>query len=527
MNMKKSNNNNPPLLKRRSFLKAFAGLPVVGLLGYEILQKLAYENDSGYSIVNELGLESSYDKQSGRKQKSKKKNSLKKDLIRLGIIGYGGRANFLAQGLGYMHPDEVKNRIKNNELDSWLAQENLNVAIVGICEVFDERAEQGMVTATNNAHPGKWQGSDIPVVRYKHYHDLLNNPNIDAVVIATPEHHHAQMVVDAVQAGKHVYCEKSFTRTEDELYEAYNAVKNSNIVFQLGHQVSQNPIFNKAKEIINKGILGDINIIETTTNRNTAHGAWIRHIDDNGNPKPGNINSIDWEQWLGTRPKVPFSIDRYYNWTKRFDYSTGMLGQLFTHEFDAVNQLLNIGIPKTVTASGGIYLWKDNRDIPDVLNVSFEYPDPGLTLLYSASLGSSRSRGRVFMGRDGSMELGNTIKLSVDKDSQKFKQQISKGIITPDENIVTFGLENEVDAVTSATTKYYSSRGLTSSVIDGKKVDLTYLHLKEWVDCIRDGGETSANIERSFEEGVAVQMAQKSYLEKRQVKWDPIKRRII
>ena len=124
------------------------------------------------------------------------------------------------------------------------------------------------------------------------------------------------------------------------LYELYDTVKNSKIVYQLGHQITQSVIFQQAKDIIKKDILGKITLVETTTNRNTADGAWIRHLDKDGNPKPGDEKSIDWEQWLGNAPKVPFSIDRYYNWTKFFDYDIGLIGQLFTHEFDAVNQLL-------------------------------------------------------------------------------------------------------------------------------------------------------------------------------------------
>lgn len=167
--------------------------------------------------------------------------------------------------------------------------------------------------------------------------------------------------------------------------------------FQLGHQITQNVIFQQAKQIIDKNILGKITLIETTTNRNTAEGAWIRHLDSNGKPKPGDLNTIDWKQWLGNRPAVPFTADRFYNWTKFFDYDFGMLGQLFTHEYDAVNQLLHIGIPHSAVASGGIYFWKDNREIPDVLQAVFEYPEKEMTLMYSASLASSRQRGRVFM----------------------------------------------------------------------------------------------------------------------------------
>ncbi len=516
-----SDTHDKPSMQRRNLLKALAGIPILGLFGNQLFRNMVYEKSSYIDWPKELGLNFNT---SG---KSKIPISSNKDIIRIGIVGWGTRAISLGYALGYMHPEALNERIKNGQHLDWLKQANLNIAITGICDVFDERAEHGLTTVKSNLHPDGYISTGLKVKRFKHYHDMLNSPDIDAVIIATPEHHHAQMVIEAAHAGKNIYCEKSFTRTEQEIYDAYDAVKNSNIVFQLGHQISQSPIFHKAKEIINKNILGDISLVETTTNRNTASGAWIRHLDKDGNPKHGNIKSIDWQQWLGSRPKVPFSVDRYYNWTKWFDYSTGLLGQLFTHEFDAVNQLLQMGIPKTVTASGGIYFWKDNRDIPDSLNVSFEYPDNNFTMLYSASLGNSRSRGRVFMGRDASMELGSTIKLAIDKNSKRFKKQIDTGKIIPGEFLESFDFGQEIDAISSATTKYYTSRGLTTAKIDGISVDLTHLHIKEWIDTIRNGGETSANIERSFEEGVAVQMAHKAYIEKRQVRWDPIKRRIV
>jgi predicted dehydrogenase len=357
---------------------------------------------------------------------------------------------------------------------------------------------------------------------------MLKDDSIDAIIVATPDHQHARITTDAVKAGKHVYCEKSIALTEDELNEVYNTVKNSDRVFQLGHQITQNAIFQQAKQIIKKEILGKITLVETTSNRNTASGAWIRHLDANGNPKPGSLATIDWDQWLGNRPKVPFTIDRYYNWTKFFDYDTGMLGQLFSHEYDAVNQLLRMGIPKSAMASGGIYYWKDNREIPDTLQVAFEYPDRDMTLLYSATLANSRQRGRYFMGHDASMNLGGSLTITADRNSTKYKQQIKDGVIDTKSPMVTVSPgSGSVDAVTSATEKYYASRGLTSTVINGKRVDVTHLHIKEWINCIRHGGETSANIYRAFEEGVTILMAQKSYVEKRRVEWDPVLRKIV
>ena len=336
-------------------------------------------------------------------------------------------------------------------------------------------------------------------------------------------------VIEAIRAGKHVYCEKSVSHTEEGLYEVYDTVRNSDRVFQLGHQITQNVIFQQAKEIIKRDILGKITLVETTTNRNTASGAWIRHLDSDGNPKPGDESSIDWKQWLGDSPYKPFTTDRYYNWTKWFDYDMGMIGQLFTHEFDAVNQLLRIGIPASAVSSGGIYYWKDNREIPDVLHSVFEYPERELTLTYSANLASSRQRGRVFNGHDASMELGGTLNITADWDSTKYREQLDKGIIDVKAPMITVqpGSGGDVDAVSSATEKYYASRGLTTTNINGRNVDVTHLHIKEWIDAIRHGGETSCNIERAFEEGVTCLMAHKSYLEKRRTEWDPVNRRIV
>lgn len=506
---------------RRTVLKALAGIPILGLFAYELMEKKSFDLRNKSKLIKELGLEDIH---------SSIKNSsvAKGDLLRIGMIGFGDRAAALANGLGFMHPDEMENNRKSGRLQNWLEQENLNVAITGICDVFDLNAEIGLATARNEVLTGGAKPSGLPIKRYRTYHEMLEDNSIDAVVIATPDHHHARITTDAVKAGKHVYCEKSICVTEEELFEVYGAVKESDRVFQLGHQISHNAVFQQAKEIVQKDILGKISLIETTTNRNSADGAWIRHLDDKGNPKPGDLKTIDWDQWLGNRPKVPFSIDRFYNWTKFFAYDTGLLGQLFTHEYDAVNQLLQIGIPKSVIASGGIYYWKDNREIPDVLHAVFEYPEKELTLTYSATLENSHQRGRVFMGHDATMELGGTLSITADNGSTKYKKQIAAGNIETNRPMLSVSPgSDKIDAISSATAKYYASRGLTSTVINGQGVDITHLHIKEWINCIRNGGQTSGNIERAFEEGVTVLMAHKSYIEKRRVEWNPVQRKIM
>jgi len=509
-------------LKRRTLLKAMIGIPVLGAFAFEVFKKTTFDKQKRDRIIEELGLENIH-----QTKKLKNSASSKGNLIRIGIIGFGNRAVAHVNGLGFMQQSDVDAFKERGIFGDWLAQENLNIALTGICDVFDLHAENGLEIArhgirTNGATP------NLPVKRYLRYQEMLDDKDIDAIMIATPDHHHAEITIAAAKAGKHIYCEKSVALSEADVNGVYEAVKNSKIVYQLGHQVAQSVVFQQAKEIIDKGILGKITLIETTTNRNSADGAWIRHLDKTGQPKPGNESSIDWEQWMGPTAKVPFSIDRYYNWVKWFAYDSGVIGQLFTHEYDSVNQLLRIGIPKSVVSSGGIYYWKDNREIPDSLHVVFEYPDRDLTLLYSANLACSKNRGRVFMGHDASMELGGSIKITVDENSTRYKKQIEQGLISTSEPMLTLDSNaGNVDAVSGATSKYYTARGLTTTNIDGRQVDTTYLHIKEWLDCIRNGGVTSANIERAYEEGITCVMATKSYIEKRRVEWDPVSRKII
>ena len=515
---------------RRDIIKGLVSLPVFGVLLHQFFKKKSIELYKRKQILDELELNGKAPAVLG--EKKLRENG---ELIRLGIIGFGNRGEDLARSLGFAHPDWIESQKRNadkNILDTrlkdWMIQDDLNVAITGICDVFSLHAERGFTIATSNIRAGGKTNSLPDTQKYRDYREMLESPTIDAVLIATPDFHHAQMIIDAVQAGKHVYCEKCITRTEEEVYAVADAVKKSNIVFQAGHQYPQTESYKKAKEIVDKNILGKITLVETTTNRNTPQGAWIRHLDAKGNPKPGDPQTIDWDLWLGNRPKVPFSIDRYYNWSKWWDYATGLSGQLFSHEYDAVNQILGLGIPKYVVASGGIYYFKDNREIPDIFHSVFEFPEKDLTLIYSASLASSRSRGRVFMGHDASMEVGNTLTVNVDEDSTRFKQKVKDGII--DTSLPLFSYHpgtKDIDAITSATEKYYASRGLVYTYRGGKRIDTTHLHIKEWLDCIRHGGIPSCHIDKAFEATIACHMATKSYREKRRVEWDPHRRRII
>ena len=517
---------------RRNMLKALAGIPVLGVFGFEALRKISYDakHNVRKEIIQELGLE---DLLSSVKQVTKTSG----DIIRIGMAGFGVRGTQLSRGLGFMEKSKFQKELaaqKQTGDESLLSQinhGNFNVALSGICDVFDQHAEQGLAAAQHDIFSEGDIARKHPVKRYRHYHDMLADPAIDAVIIATPDHHHAQMAIDAVKAGKHVYCEKGPIHREEEIQPLYDAVKGSGRIYQMGHQIPQNAVFQQAREIINRGLLGNISHVETTSNRNTPSGAWIRHHDGSGKPKPGDERSIDWKQWLGKAPEVPFSLQRYYSWARYSDYDTGLFGQLFSHEFDAVNQLLDLGIPDMVSATGGQYYYTEFGNIPDVLHTSFEYSEKGTTLTYSANLTSSKTRPRTIYGKDASMTIGGELTLTPDGSSERYAGLLEKGVVEPSRPMLEIlqgaSLSDAVDAASSASTAYYAARGLTTTAINGRLWDVTHLHLKEWLDCIRTGEETSANIEKAIQEAVTIAMADISYREKCRTSWDPANKKII
>jgi len=164
----------------------------------------------------------------------------------------------------------------------------------------------------------------------------------------------------------------------------------------------------------------------------------------------------------------------------------------------------------------------------DTLNSVFEYPNHDLTLQYSGSLASSRDRGRVFFGHDACMELGSNVFVSADRNSTRYADSIKSGIIDPGTPIISYNpAAGQVDAVTTPTERYFAARGLTTSTINGRQLDITHLHLREWLNCIRNGGVPSAGIEMAYQTGISCMMAHKSYVENRIVQWDNMNRKIV
>ncbi len=520
----KKKESDKPNIGRRDVVTALASIPVFGAFFASYFSKKSRDDYKKQQILNELGMSK---EPAGAPQPVSRKPG---ETIRLGIIGFGGEGEALVRAAGFAHPDWPKPREQRGRQfrpdtrhQDFLSQDDLKVELKGVCDIFDVHAERGLAASMNDQRPGGGAGLE-GAKRFRHYHEMLESSDIDAVLIATPDHWHAQMIIDAVQAGKHVYCEKAMTRTEEETFRVVEAVKSSDVVFQLGHQNRQLASHEKAREIVQKNVLGKITLVETTTNRNDPVGAWVYDIHPDASPK-----TIDWEQFQGPAPnKVPFSAERFFRWRCWFDYGTGLSGDLLSHEYDAINQILDLGIPKSAMSSGGVYFFKDGRDVPDVWQVVYEYPDRDLTVMYSATLASDRARGKVLMGHDAAMEVGSGIRVIVDTGSTRFKNLLEEEVVDNELPVLSYqpGYKG-VDAITSPTEEYFASRGLLFTYKEGRRVSTLHLHVAEWLDCIRNGKEPSCGIDRGFEEAITCHMATESYLRGRKVEWDPVQRKIV
>ncbi len=526
---------------RRDALKTLATVPVLGAMAYGVYKK------SKKDRVNRLAADMFH-----FQEMPQPAVSVGGDLVRIGIIGVGIRGIDLMQAIGFSTPEriqEMKDAARQNSKDTrykdFVEQDDLNIKITAVCDIFDTYAVRAIKAGANIHREGLNGKYGEKPKRYLNYKELLASPEVDAVIIATPDHWHGTMAMDALKAGKHVYVEKPLTWTVPETYALREVVRNSKLAFQLGHQNRQIETNKRGKEIIEKGLLGPISLIETSTNRNDPNGAWVYPIHADASPK-----TIDWKQFEGDQERVKeymnymtssglakyvgpeardkFSLERFFRWRCWWDYSTGLSGDLLTHEFDAINQMMNLGIPDSATSSGGVYFFKDGRTVPDVLQTTFEYKEKNLALLYSATLANQFNRPRKFMGHDATMEIGNSITVTVDPQSEQYRDQIDKGLIKPGKPFYSYTPgQKDIDAISSATQLYFAERGLLYSYVNGKRYNTTFLHLKEWIDCIRSGEKTSCGIDEGFEEAITAHMGTRAYLEGRTMYWDNDKEEIV
>lgn len=239
------------------------------------------------------------------------------------------------------------------------------------------------------------------------YRELLARPDIDAVLIAAPDHWHQKISLDAMAAGKDVYVEKPMVRQVEEGAAVIESARKNNRILQVGSQRASSIVNAKARDLYRNGVLGQLNMVEAWIDRNSATGAWQYSIPPDASP-----TTIDWDRFLGSAPKRPFEPIRLFRWRNYSDYGTGVAGDLFVHLFTAIHMVLSSNGPTRIMSTGGLRYWKDGRDVPDILLGLYDYPEtknhPAFNLLLKVNFadgGGENSEFR-FIGNEGMMTLG-------------------------------------------------------------------------------------------------------------------------
>ena len=271
--------------------------------------------------------------------------------------------------------------------------------MAAVCDVYGPHRQKGLERSLNPEAKA-----------YVDYRELLADPKVDAVVIATPDHWHCQMVLDAVKAGKDIYCEKGFSRTLAEAKLMRDALKQSKVVFQLGHHARQATCALQAKELIAQGILGPITLVRTGRFKSTEpehpNWRWYGYYDQWERPDPAQVlKDVNWDLWLGPAPKIPWNERHFWHWRCYYAYGTGYAGDLLSHEMDFVQYLLGHGIPDNCVCSGLIALLRDDREVPDTWVATYQFEKLGRTVTFEGSMNTTDSQPVTICGRDATLRF--------------------------------------------------------------------------------------------------------------------------
>jgi len=396
------------------------------------------------------------------------------DTVRLGIIGVG------MQGSG-------------------LLRTSINlpgVECVAACDLYDGRRELAKQIVEK----------EIPTTRS--YKELLDNKEIDCIIAAVPDHWHKQIVADCCNAGKDVYCEKPMTHRVPEGFEMIEAAEKNNRIVQVGSQRRSSIVFAKAKELLEKGTIGEVCLVEANMGRNDPCGAWEYTVPPDLSPE-----TVDWETWLGTAPKRPFDPLRWTRWRCWQDYGEGIPGDLFVHLLTGIHFVAGITAPpERAFSAGGLFRWNDGRDVPDVMTTVYDYPK--FRAAVRVTLNSDAEEVTRFMGDRGILEIRDGA-LSLYPQEGKEHGPCTPG--WPRKLRAEYGekwhKEHDLAPGTSATveaTRYYPPPGYN----DDRE------HLWNYFQSVRTRQPSVEDAAFGNNTAIACHMANYSYFEKSVAVWD-------
>jgi predicted dehydrogenase len=295
------------------------------------------------------------------------------DRVRIALIGAGG------QGSG-----DTRNSLNVG-----------GVELAAVADIYDGRLKRAREV---------W-GDHVFTTR--DYREVLARKDVDAVIIGTPDHWHSTISIDAMNAGKDVYCEKPMVQQLADGAAVIEAQKRTGRILQVGSQRVSSIIYAKAKEMLASGAIGELNMVEAWVDRNSAIGAWQYSI-----PPDASTATIDWDRFLGRAPKVPFEPVRLFRWRNYRDYGTGVPGDLFVHLLSGLHFVTGAIGPNRVYATGGLRFWKDGRDVPDIMIALYDYPTFNVMLRVNFVDGATETSGLRFIGSEGIMTIDSALGIS-------------------------------------------------------------------------------------------------------------------
>jgi predicted dehydrogenase len=379
------------------------------------------------------------------------------DRIGVGFIGVGGR--------GSSHVATVR-RMAEAE----------NLKVVAVCDVFRDRLDEA---AKQSGAKG-----------YMKHTELLADPNVDIVCVATPDRLHVPQAIDAIRAGKDVYCEKPMGHwTQFDLsrqfYEETTKLKR---IVQIGNQGNSSPAWQKVRELVQGGAVGRVQLVNAGFFRNGDWGERMLIADPEAKPGP----DLDWEAFLGDAPKVPFSVQRFFSWRKYLDYAGGPCTDLLPHLFTPFVSAIGLKFPTRAVASGGIFKYTTyDREVPDTFNMCLDYPEK-LSVVIVSTLANNYVTEPAIHGDEGTLTLQNPGEWNVGIDSV---------------TVIPFKGERKVFPM--------------------QKGDTTTAHWQNFIKCVRTREKPYSDVEFGLHVQAALNMAMLSLLRDKVVKFDFEKKQIL
>jgi predicted dehydrogenase len=370
-------------------------------------------------------------------------------------------------------------------------------------------------------HAQEVYGKNVDV--YVDYREILGRKDIDAVLLCVPDHWHAQMSIDAMKAGKAVYCEKPMVRTVEEGPEVIAAQKSTGAVFQVGSQYASSMLYDKVKELVSSGAIGAVNMVEARYNRNSAIGAWQYSIPTDASPQ-----TVDWDRFLGKAPKLPFDPVRFFRWRNYWDYGTAVAGDLFVHLLTGIHHVTGAKGPSRICGMGGLRYWKDGRDVYDIILGLLDYPEtkehPSFTLALQTNFedgGGGQTMFR-FVGDEGAIDVSFT-ELTLNR----------VGIEPPTPNAVLKGY-NSVRTFSEAQQKAFADKFMseykapaprgekkTETFSVPRGYDERYDHFVNFFRSVREGKPVYEDATFGFRAAAPALLCNDSYRQGKTIGWDP------